>query len=488
MIRKCKLVLAVMLLAAIPGSLGSTGDHQITDTEYSALDSLETLLREESDLLLSFEYLLHVTPKTPETRMEFLISFEDLLRRQAILFKGFEDLLKLHWDGMGVDEQEKFLASFEDLLDREVILFNSFKELFTQSWGDLNAEEQTRLVRSFEDLLRRQSDLIKSYEDLLKKKRGGISIEKRADKTTISSGETVTYTYIIRSYYEDKTITDIFIEDDQLGIIVNGVQLGPMETKSFTKTVVLTRSTCNTAKVMGRGRDGKIVSDRSNEVCVLVRGGGIPEPLQYEQYCNSQKVAGEGNVDMDTSIVDKAIALEYENALSGSGKIEFTSEHTFSENASRLQRRVGNKTIPLNFHESTSILYSGETPLAGTKRLRSDNFHGGIGAQVEEMFSVMEMEKIQTAFFASTDPTTHLNDYDEAQRIMSVSPVHLVGLDTGISFSGSWGTESIWYKILKKDIRDRQLFTGKFETEKLIKFHESPIPEPQIAPCEGIDC
>jgi hypothetical protein len=32
------------------------------------------------------------------------------------------------------------------------------------------------------------------------------------------------------------------------------------------------------------------------------------------------------------------------------------------------------------------------------------------------------------------------------------------------------------------------MFTGTFEAEKTIKFHENPVPEREHAPCEGIDC
>jgi len=32
------------------------------------------------------------------------------------------------------------------------------------------------------------------------------------------------------------------------------------------------------------------------------------------------------------------------------------------------------------------------------------------------------------------------------------------------------------------------MFTGKFEAEKTIKFHESPVPEQERKACEGVDC
>ena len=41
----------------------------------------------------------------------------------------------------------------------------------------------------------------------------------------------------------------------------------------------------------------------------------IVPPVQYEQFCESQKVSGTGAIDVSTSIVDKKIALNYYNAM-----------------------------------------------------------------------------------------------------------------------------------------------------------------------------
>jgi len=118
-----------------------------------------------------------------------------------------------------------------------------------------------------------------------------------------------------------------------------------------------------------------------------------------------------------------------------------------------LQRQVGNEIVPLNFYENTGMIYSGDTPLTGGKELSSVSFRGGIGAEVREIFSVDKLEKNQTAFFASTDPTTHVTDYAEASRLQKASPVHLVGIDTQNTYNGTWGTESLWHRMFKKDIQ-----------------------------------
>lgn len=51
----------------------------------------------------------------------------------------------------------------------------------------------------------------------------------------------------------------------------------------------------------------------------------IKEPKQYEQYCEAQKVAGTGVIDISTSIVDKKIALEYYHVMAGDGDFELDS-------------------------------------------------------------------------------------------------------------------------------------------------------------------
>jgi len=67
-------------------------------------------------------------------------------------------------------------------------------------------------------------------------------------------------------------------------------------------------------------------------------------------------------------------------------------------------------------------------------------------------------------------------------------PTHLIGIDTKTSFNGTWGTDAKWHKIFYKDIKAHEMFTGTFEAEKLIKFHENPVPEKEKKPCEGVDC
>jgi hypothetical protein len=235
-------------------------------------------------------------------------------------------------------------------------------------------------------------------------------------------------------------------------------------------------------------------------------------PVQYEQFCEAQKVSGTGVIDVSTSIIDKKIALEYYNTMAGDGDLELDSEHAYSQDAEKLKRNVSSVNngdlAALNLFETTKLTYAGDTPLTGGKYLHSKAFYGGIGADVQEMFSVNEMEKDETAFFASTTPYQPDNvspedlikrlkdagrDTDMVTELMTASngiyvPSHLIGVEIKNSFNGTWGTDAKWHKIFYKDIKAHEMFTGTFEAEKTIKFHENPVPERIRAPCEGIDC
>jgi hypothetical protein len=243
-------------------------------------------------------------------------------------------------------------------------------------------------------------------------------------------------------------------------------------------------------------------------------------PIQYEQFCENQKISGTGVVDVSTSIIDKQIALEYYNVMAGDGDLELDSEHAYSQNADKLMRNIssvngGNKSN-LNLFENTKLTYSGTTPLTGGKYLHSKEFYGGIGADVQEMFSVNQMEKDETSFFSSTmpyytasiDPSSTLQklkdageardtawvedimtSYDpETGEELAYNPAHLIGIETKQTFNGTWGTDAKWHKIFYKDIKAHEMFTGQFEAEKTIKFHENPTPEKLQAACDGIDC
>ncbi|HPT37985.1 MAG TPA: hypothetical protein PLZ44_06825 [Methanothrix sp.] len=236
-------------------------------------------------------------------------------------------------------------------------------------------------------------------------------------------------------------------------------------------------------------------------------------PVQFEQFCENQKVSGTGVIDVSTSVIDKKLALEYYNTMAGDGDLELDSEHVYSQDPEKIKRNVssvnGGNESGFNLIETTKMTYAGDTPLTGGKYLNSKAFYGGIGADVQEMFSVNEMEKDETAFFASTtpyeprdnvSPEDLIKDLRDAKRdtkkvgeLMTAKndiyvPSHLIGLETKNSFNGTWGTDAKWHKIFYKDIKAHEMFTGTFEAEKLLKFHENPVPDNIQPPCDGVDC
>ena len=273
--------------------------------------------------------------------------------------------------------------------------------------------------------------------------------------------------------------------------------------------------------------------------CTALANPPLVPPVQYEQFCEAQKVSGTGVIDVSTSIVDKKIALEYFNNMAGDGDFELDQEHAYSQNSDKLLRNItsvnGGDESELNLFEQTKLTYaSKDTPLMGEKFLHSKAFYGGIGAKIKESFAVYEMEKDQTSFFVSTTPYNPkepampvnqdclqllalyypqeyaqymaaptptmtpeqlIKELKDAGRdtarvaaLMGNNPAHVIGLETKNTFNGTWGTDATWHKIFYKDINAHEMFSGTFEAEKTIKFHENPVPERDRPACDGIDC
>jgi len=103
----------------------------------------------------------------------------------------------------------------------------------------------------------------------------------------------------------------------------------------------------------------------------------IVPPVQFEQFCDNQKVSGTGVIDVSNSVIDKKIALEYYNTMNGDGDLELDQETAYSQDADKLKRNVssvnGGNESNLNLVQSTKMTYKGDTPLTGGKML---NFQG----------------------------------------------------------------------------------------------------------------
>jgi hypothetical protein len=251
------------------------------------LSSLEELLRDETKLFSGFEVLLNQTNASINETIAFLDSFEDLLRRQTVLYSGFESMLKSQWYRLDCQQQRIFLDSFQDLLKRETYLISRFQDHLNGSLELFPPENKTKLTASYEDLLRRQTKLFKSYEELYMMSNGGLTIEKYANKESICQpGEMVEYWFVVRNWF-NQTVKNVSIFDDHLGLIAQDITLGPYEEITFNRTVCLTGSTCNTAKVRGEGPCGEMLVDESNTICVnliLVSGENIDRLVVGRQY------------------------------------------------------------------------------------------------------------------------------------------------------------------------------------------------------------
>jgi hypothetical protein len=75
----------------------------------------------------------------------------------------------------------------------------------------------------------------------------------------------------------------------------------------------------------------------------------LPVPRQYEQFCENPKVSGTGAIDISSSLVDKKIALEYYNVMSGDGDLELDQSHAYS------QKPIERNVSAINGGNNTSL-------------------------------------------------------------------------------------------------------------------------------------
>ena len=214
----------------------------------------------------------------------------------------------------------------------------------------------------------------------------------------------------------------------------------------------------------------------------------LTEPVQDGDFCNKLKVAGTGSFEVGVSVKDRELALEYNSFMTGDGDLELDSGTVEAQRAARLPGMENGSTVPLNLWESQRLTYSGQTPLVGMKYINSKAFWGGIGAEITETFSVTEMDREDSSYFASTNPASYMTDARKIEEMLKASPVHTVGIQTKNSFNGTWQTDAHMHKMFSKDLKTHELFTGQFEVEKMIKFKENPTEEKTQAGCDGIDC
>jgi len=212
------------------------------------------------------------------------------------------------------------------------------------------------------------------------------------------------------------------------------------------------------------------------------------EQVQDGEFSNRLKVTGTGTFEVGVSVKDRHLALEYDNFMYGDGDLEMDTGTVEAQRAAKLPGMGNGSAVPLNLYENTKLTYSGKTPMVGMKYINSKAFWGGIGAEITETFSVTEMEREGSSFFASTNPASYMTDPNKIAEMLKASPVHTVGMDTKNSFNGTWQTDARMHKMFSKDLKVHEAFTGKFDVEKRLVFRENPVEEKKQSGCDSIDC
>lgn len=255
------------------------------------------------------------------------------------------------------------------------------------------------------------------------------------------------------------------IDKDISGKLVNGVKVNA--------------SDCMTGQMINRSNFTTVTSKVPK--IKVAQTVGLPEPDQYGQFCDSRTASGNGRIESTMSVKDKGLALDYSAAMDGQGDIDLSSVQAMSEKANHLQRDISaigqaNKSS-LNFYDDSKISFAGNTPLTGSKSLRSSSFYGGMGASLDESFQADQMDNEETAYFGSTANATQ---------------PQVAGMDTRSSFNGTMYAAENVHKIFENKINSHSTFTGKFEMDKSVKINQEACGDPGLGgastPCEGIDC
>ena len=187
----------------------------------------------------------------------------------------------------------------------------------------------------------------------------------------------------------------------------------------------------------------------------------IPDTYQPEYFKEKSCVQGTGDFMISKTILNKAIAIEVDELIQGTGNFAMDSREIMNEFATK---------EGLNYEHNKMIQYNAIGPLdrmTGIEMYTSPAFHGGTGAKVEEFFIVREMQKIENV---------------EIFTMTNVGSNQSLVFDTCDQFKGIWGTNAEWKKTCKKDIELAQMFDGDFAVQKKLVFEE------HVRACEDKDC
>ena len=227
-------------------------------------------------------------------------------------------------------------------------------------------------------------------------------------------------------------------------------------------------------------------------------------PDQREKFREDSAVQGSGYIFYEKSILDKEIAVdvfEHMEGDTGNGSFAMTIHEVLNEGV-RLNTAGNcsstNMTDPIygdahspvmtNFECKKMVQFEGEI-LIGTARYNNPGFHGGMNAEVNENYRVMELQKDETVKMTTTatyDADRACGDWENCNENKAYNANEL-NFDSKNAFVGEWGTDSSWKKVCSKDIRHHQYFEGEFQVDKNLMFKEE-VTEPCPEKIEHGDC
>ena len=228
-------------------------------------------------------------------------------------------------------------------------------------------------------------------------------------------------------------------------------------------------------------------------------------PDQREKFREDCCVQGEGYILYEKSILDKEIAVDVYEYMSGytgkygNGSFAMTIHEVLNEgirlNCTANCSAQGLITDPIygdahspvmiNFECKKMIQFEttdDDAGLAGVATYSSPGFHGGLNAQVTETYSVWKLQKDETVKMTTTatfDKDTK-RIWDGCGKVAKPYTANELSYDSKNDFGGTWGTHSTWKKVCSKDIEHRQEFIGDFQVDKYLMFKEEvtePCPE-----------
>ena len=207
----------------------------------------------------------------------------------------------------------------------------------------------------------------------------------------------------------------------------------------------------------------------------------IDVPHQEQYFTEKSSAQGTGYFVLEKTVIDKTIAIEVHEKLTGFGNFAMESIEKLNE-SSHFCMDPKDKICPCkqvpgeectccknrssNYYHSKMIQFDIiDLPfggMTGFESFTSPRMHGGTDAKVrEDILGVTALQEQKVVTLDTTVPPGYKQSLD---------------FDVMVQFDGAWGTDSAWKKPCQKDIRHHQYFNGTFAVQKNLIFEEDVIP------------